>query len=119
MSLVARSWSKTDNEISFGNCYMASFYWAILMTTGLNVPIGPGLRQGQIVYECVISFMGVCMQARTLAPPIAVLIAVRIAALAAVLTAVLTAGHHHGRLTAILDGLLSTANACLVSVTRR
>ena len=46
--------------------YMASFYWAILMTTGLNVPIGPGLRQGQIVYECLICFLGVCMQARLL-----------------------------------------------------
>ena len=43
--------------------YLASFYWAIMMTTGLNTAIGPGQRSGQIVYECIVSFMGVCMQA--------------------------------------------------------
>ena len=43
--------------------YFASFYWAIMMTTGLNVAIGPGLREGQIFYECVITFFGVCLQA--------------------------------------------------------
>jgi hypothetical protein len=33
------------------------------MTTGLNVAIGPGMRVGQVMYECVIVFFGVCLQA--------------------------------------------------------
>ena len=45
--------------------YLASFYWAVMMSTGLNVAIGPGLRGGQIVYECVITFFGVCLQVRS------------------------------------------------------
>eukprot|EP00325_Prymnesiales_sp_UTEX-LB-985_P007184 CAMPEP_0174696820 /NCGR_PEP_ID=MMETSP1094-20130205/2876_1 /TAXON_ID=156173 /ORGANISM="Chrysochromulina brevifilum, Strain UTEX LB 985" /LENGTH=860 /DNA_ID=CAMNT_0015893685 /DNA_START=37 /DNA_END=2619 /DNA_ORIENTATION=- len=43
--------------------YLSGFYWAVMMTTGLNVAIGPGLREGQILYECVITFFGVCLQA--------------------------------------------------------
>ena len=43
--------------------YLASLYWAVMMTTGLNTPIGPGLRDGQILYECLVSFFGVCLQA--------------------------------------------------------
>lgn len=43
--------------------YLASVYWAVMMSTGLNVAIGPGMRAGQIAYECVITFFGVCLQA--------------------------------------------------------
>ena len=43
--------------------YLASCYWAVMMTTGLNAPIGPGMREGQVVYECLVSFFGVCLQA--------------------------------------------------------
>lgn len=56
-------WAMQEEEIPFGMRYLAAFYWAILMTTGLNVPLGPGLRESQIIFECVISFFGVCMQA--------------------------------------------------------
>ena len=62
-------WSAQEDEISFGMRYLASFYWAILMTTGLNVPIGPGLRESQIAYECFVCFTGVCMQERWPLPP--------------------------------------------------
>ena len=56
-------WLEQDEDISFGMRYVAAYYWAVLMTTGLNVPIGPGLQQRQVVYECFICFLGVCMQA--------------------------------------------------------
>ena len=56
-------WSEQDEDISFSMRYVAAYYWAVLMTTGLNVPIGPGLQQLQVVYECFICFLGVCMQA--------------------------------------------------------
>ena len=44
--------------------YMAAFYWATMMTTGLNVAIGPGEREGPILYEVFVTFLGICMQAR-------------------------------------------------------
>ena len=51
-----------DEEQLISTQYLASFYWAVMMTTGLNTPLGPGPRGGQIVYDCVVTFLGVCMQ---------------------------------------------------------
>ena len=48
--------------------YLASFYWAIMMTTGLNVGIAPGNSEGQIAYECFVSFLGVLLQVCSRAP---------------------------------------------------
>jgi len=43
--------------------YLAAFYWATMMTTGLNVAAGPGNSAGQISYEILVTFLGICMQA--------------------------------------------------------
>jgi hypothetical protein len=50
--------------VGIGDCYLAAFYWAVFMSTGLNVVITPGLRGGLIMYECLVSFLGVCLHAR-------------------------------------------------------
>eukprot|EP00966_Prymnesium_polylepis_P314115 7259109-Prymnesium_polylepis.1 len=33
------------------------------MTTGLNVSIGPGEHEGQVLYEVFVTFLGICLQA--------------------------------------------------------
>jgi len=43
--------------------YLAAFYWATMMTTGLNVSIGPGEHEGQVLYEVFVTFLGICLQA--------------------------------------------------------
>ena len=50
-------------QADFGLQYLAAFYWAVLMTTGLSVTITPGMRSGLIIYECGVAFFGVCLQA--------------------------------------------------------
>jgi hypothetical protein len=47
----------------YASHYLASVYWAVLMTTGLNVPVTPGVRAGLVLYESLVAFLGVCLLA--------------------------------------------------------
>ena len=58
-----------DISYSFGLEYLASFYWAIFMTTGLNCDIGPRDIPVLVVYECFVCFFGICLQAHMLRAP--------------------------------------------------
>eukprot|EP00966_Prymnesium_polylepis_P312689 7225618-Prymnesium_polylepis.1 len=53
----------TNHTYGVGMEYLAAYYWAIFMTTGLNCPIGPRDLPLLIMYEGFVCFIGICLQA--------------------------------------------------------
>ena len=56
------------NAQSIGMRYVAGFYWAVYVTTGLNTSIVPGERTWLVMYECLVALLGICLQVRV--PPV-------------------------------------------------
>ena len=61
--LVDASVTEQNYTPSVRKEYWASFYWAVMMTTGGPITIPPGGDTGQIIYECFVCFIGICLQA--------------------------------------------------------